>query len=167
MILYIVRHAWAGHHGDPDWPDDDQRPLSSGGKKRFAAMAQILAGLGVLPTVIATSPLVRCVQTAERLVEAVSDRDGEPPALVEFDALRPSSDLDALVAWTREQAEEHDEVAWVGHAPDVGRLAGILIGGSAAICFAKGGVAAIQFDGKPAPGDGELRWLVTAKMLGC
>jgi len=166
MILYIVRHAWAGHHGDPDWPDDDERPLSAGGKKRFAAMAQILAGLGVLPSVVATSPLVRCVQTAELLAEAVGDQMGKPPALVEFDALRPGSDLDSLVAWTREQAEEHDEVAWVGHAPDVGRLAGILIGGSPGIRFAKAGVAAIRFDGKPAPGDGELRWLVTAKMLG-
>ena len=26
MDLYIIRHAWAGHFGDPAWPDDSQRP---------------------------------------------------------------------------------------------------------------------------------------------
>ena len=59
-------------------------------------------------------------------------------------------------------------MAWVGHAPDVGRLAASLIADSQGwIRFAKGAVAAIRFYDPPAPGQGELIWLVTAKMLGC
>jgi hypothetical protein len=36
-----------------------------------------------------------------------------------------------------------------------------------AIRFAKGAVAAVRFPDRVALAEGELRWLVTAKMLGC
>jgi len=163
MILYIVRHAWAGHYGDPEWPDDFQRPLSAEGRERFAAMADVLVARGMVPTMIATSPLVRCRQTADVLAEA----RGSESQLVELDALQPGSDLEALVKWTVGQAKEHEEIAWVGHAPDVGRMTARLIGQAAWIRLAKGGVAAIRFDDEPEPAAGELRWLVTAKILGC
>ena len=61
-----------------------------------------------------------------------------------------------------------EELAWVGHAPDVGDMTKALLGSSSGeIRFAKGGIAAIHFDGLPAVGRGELWWLVTAKILGC
>ena len=107
--------------------------------------------------------MVRCRQTAERIVEGVEP----PPELVVMDALLPGSDLDALVAWLAQQAEKHEEVAWVGHAPDVGRLAAAMIGQDGWIRFAKGAVAAICFHDAPKLAGGELHWLVTAKMLGC
>ena len=72
-----------------------------------------------------------------------------------------------LVEWIVEQAGEHDEIAWVGHAPDVGRMTAALVGPAGWIRLAKGAVAAIRFYEQPAVGSGELRWLVTAKMLGC
>ena len=71
MELFIVRHAWAEPLGDPAWPSDAQRPLTAEGRKRFARMAEILVSRGVAPDLIATSPLVRCVQTAEILARAV------------------------------------------------------------------------------------------------
>jgi phosphohistidine phosphatase len=163
MVLYIVRHAWAGSYGDPEWPDDFERPLEAAGKKRFAKVAGALVERGVAPTLVATSPLVRCRQTAEILAEAV----GSKASLVLLDELQPGSDLEALVPWTAEQAKRHDEIAWVGHAPDVGRMAGALIGQTAWVRFAKGATASICFYEEPAPAAGELRWLVTAKMLGC
>lgn len=163
MMLYIVRHAWAGHYGDPQWPDDFERPLSEKGHNRFAEVVATLVARGFAPEVVATSPLVRCRQTAEHIVDAVDPR----PELIEFDALRPGSDLEAMVAWTAEQASRHAEVAWVGHAPDVGRLAAAMIGQAGWIRFAKGAVAAIRFYEAPTIGGGELRWLVTAKVLGC
>jgi len=163
MILYIVRHAWASHYGDPRWPDDSQRPLDDEGRKRFRKMAKLLAARGVAPGAIATSPLVRCRQTAELLAAAVRPE----PTLVELDALVPGSDLAALVEWTAEQAKTHDEIAWVGHAPDVDRMTAALAGGAGQLRMAKGAAAALRFDGPPEPGAGELRWLVTAKILGC
>jgi len=164
MDLTIIRHAWAGHYGDPQWPDDDLRPLSPEGKKRFARMVAKLAGKEFAPQIIATSPLVRCRQTADIVAEGVPGG----PEVVELDALEPASELDELIGWTVRQAEDCDRVAWVGHAPDVGHLTAALIGQSRGwIRFAKGAVAAIRFDDQIAPGEGELRWLVTAKILGC
>ena len=55
-----------------------------------------------------------------------------------------------------------------GPCTDVDRLAAALIAQSDALLrFAKGGVAAIRFDGPPVLAGGELQWLVTAKVLGC
>ena len=164
MELYIVRHAWAGQRGDPQWPNDAERPLTDEGKKRFADMAKRLAKRGFAPGILATSPMVRCRQTAELAAERVK---GEPP-VVELQELLPGGNLDALLAWTAQQCDQHDAIAWVGHAPDVGYLATALLGGDEnGIDFAKGAVALIRFDGPPKRATGELRWLATAKLLGC
>jgi phosphohistidine phosphatase len=164
MDLFIIRHAEAGHFGDPAWPDDSQRPLSDEGKQRFARMVEKLAPRGLAPEIIATSPAVRCVQTAQIVAQGVP----EHPEVVELDGLSPGSDLGALITWTQKQWQKHQRVAWVGHAPDVGRLAAELIGDrNTWVRFSKGAIAAIRFDGPPDIGEGELRWLVTAKTLGC
>lgn len=160
MYIYIVRHGLAGERDSAQWPDDSDRPLTSEGKIRFRRVAEMLTQRGVAPRRIATSPLVRCRQTAELLKAELPDET----TLEELEALAPGSDLKALMAWTR-QADGED-VAWVGHAPDVEELTAALIGdGSAGICFKKGAVAAVRFDNLSA-GHGELEWLVTAKSLG-
>jgi phosphohistidine phosphatase len=162
MTVYIVRHAWAEDRDDAVYPNDDLRPLARKGRKRFRRLARRLAKRGVDVAQIATSPLVRCRQTAEILAEY---SPSEPP-ITELDALRPGSQLDPLLEWTRQQ--EGRDVAWVGHAPDVDQLAAALVGDhSAAIRFDKGAVAAIDFDGPPAAGQGALRWLAVAELLKC
>lgn len=163
MMLYLVRHAWAGHFGDPEWPDDFQRPLSEKGAKRFSSVLEKLTAREFSPELVATSPLVRCRQTAELIAQHV-----EPtPELVELDELQPGSELESLVEWTAKRSEEVDSIVWVGHAPDVGRMAAALIGQAGWIRLAKGAVCAIRFYDTPELGGGELRWLVTAKILGC
>jgi phosphohistidine phosphatase len=161
MLIYIIRHAYAHERGDPRWPDDSQRPLEAKGAKRFHRAMKALAKSGFKPAMIATSPYVRCRETAEIVAEEV----GGKPEVVELDALEPGSDLDELVAWSQKQ--EADAIAWVGHSPDVENLAAALLAdANANIRFAKGAVAAIRFDGELVPGNGELQWLVTAKVLG-
>jgi phosphohistidine phosphatase len=162
MILYIVRHAWAGDAGDPRYPDDRQRPLTDEGRKRFGRVVKKLIRRGFNPALVASSPLVRCRQTAE----VISQRVPGGPQIVLRSELAPGSDLDGLLAWTAEQAVP--SLAWVGHAPDVGCLAAALVGdGRAALHFAKGSVAALKFEDRPAPGGGELLWLMSAKELNC
>lgn len=164
MDLFIFRHAWAEERDTARWPDDGLRPLTDAGSERFAQMVGKLAGRDVAPGIVATSPLVRCRQTAELLAGGVLIA----PEVVVLDALAPGSDREALIEWTAAKSAEHDQIAWVGHAPDVDMLAAVLIGdGDAWIRFAKGAVAAIRFDGPPQAGGGELRWLITAKVLGC
>jgi len=167
MELYIVRHAWAADRDDPQWPEDGLRPLTEAGKERFAQVAAKLAGRGMKPEIIATSPLVRCVETAQLLAAAADSVSHTKAEMVELDELRPGSDFDGLLRWTERQARKHQQIAWVGHAPDVNRLTAAMIGeGDSSIHFAKGAVAALSFDALPALGLGELRWLVTARVLG-
>ncbi|MBI3837271.1 MAG: histidine phosphatase family protein [Planctomycetia bacterium] len=162
MRLYIVRHAFAGQHGDPRYPDDALRPLTKKGRKRFRRVVETLGERGFAPTLVATSPLLRCRQTADLIIESILPR----PKLAEQDALRPGGRLDELVAWSNAQGGE--ETAWVGHAPDVDRLLAALVGGrDGALVFAKGAVAAIDFEEEIVIGQGEMRWFVTPKMLGC
>src|SRR5207248_334920 len=103
---------------------------------------------------VATSPLVRCRQTADEIAEHARPK----PELVELDILKPGAQLDPLVSWSNEQGVE--ALAWVGHAPDVDDLAAALIGSrSGAVVFGKGAVAAIDFDDEIVTGKGDLRWL--------
>jgi phosphohistidine phosphatase len=161
MLLYIVRHAYAYEHGDPRWQDDSKRPLEPEGAERFRRGMKELAKRGMEPKVIASSPYVRCRQTADLVAKAV---DGQTE-VIELEALAPGSDLDELLRWSRGQKAE--SIAWVGHSPDVEYLAAAIISeGDANLRFAKGAVAAIRMDGDLAPGRGELQWLVTLKALG-
>ncbi|WP_145245113.1 SixA phosphatase family protein [Aeoliella mucimassa] len=160
MYLYVARHAWAGHYGDPgDWGDDSLRPLTTEGIERYRQVLKRLRSADMSPTVIATSPYTRCLQTAELIAEVCG---GD---LVELEALALGAELDELVAWSNEQNVDH--VCWVGHNPDVQHLTASLVGdGYGSIRFAKGSVAAVRFYGDIEPGQGELYWHATAKLLG-
>lgn len=163
MYIYIARHAWAGERGDPRWPDDSLRELTGEGIARFTKVVKLLADRGFQPARIATSPYARCRQTAELIAKYT---DGKPP-IDQLDALEPGSEIDLLIEWSRQHAEANQDTCWVGHSPDVERLAAELIGdGAARIRFAKGAVAAIRFEAEINIGAGELNWLATAKSLG-
>lgn len=155
--LYVVRHAVAEDMAADG--DDHARPLSRKGRRRFARLVRRLAGAGMEVDLIATSPLLRTRQTAGILAEELA---GRPPVVV-VDALAPGSNWQAVVEWTI--AQDAARVAWVGHAPCVGRLVALSIGdGSAAIRMDKGAVAAISFaDGPGHPGD--LEWLVVPDLV--
>ncbi len=161
MFLYIARHAWAGERGDPRWPDDSLRELTPDGIARFTKVVKSLAERGFEPARIATSPYTRCRQTADIIAKHVAGT----PKIDDLEALEPGSDLEPLIDWTNDQGGR--DVCWVGHSPDVEDLAAALIAdGSVRLRFAKGGVAAISFDGDAGAGAGELHWLTTAKSLG-
>jgi phosphohistidine phosphatase len=163
MNLYIIRHAWAEERDGSRWPNDDLRPLTAVGRERFAQVVKRLVRAGMTPGIIATSPLTRCVETAGLVAAGFADR----PKVVELNDLRSGSNLQGLLQWTIQHADKHDEIAWVGHAPDVSRLTAALIDdGDSLIRFTKGAVAAIRFNDPPALASGELQWLATAKLLG-
>lgn len=156
--LYIIRHAVAEDLGPGI--DDHARRLTGKGRKRFGRMVGRLARAGMDVDVIATSPLVRCRETAEIVAAELPGC----PRIEIIDALAPASDWQAIVEWTVEQ--DAARVAWVGHAPCVGRLVALSIGdGSAAVRMQKGAIASISLDdglGQP----GELDWLAVPETLG-
>ena len=159
MFLFIARHAWAGEHGDPRWPDDSLRELTPEGIERYVKVVKALADRGFDPGRIATSPYTRCRQTADIIAKHVKGK----PKIEELDALKPGSEIEPLLGWSR--AQNGADVCWVGHSPDVEYLAAELIG-SVHVRFAKGSVAAIDIGTDVTPGDGQLHWLITAKTLG-
>lgn len=159
MKIFIVRHAWAGQAGDPAYPDDRLRPLTPDGIKRFRKFLRKLPAAEFDPRAIATSPLVRCVQTAEIVAQVASHVEKTDS----LEALAPGSQLGPLLEWSKSQG---GDVAWTGHAPDVGEMTAALIGGSTSfIHFGKGTIACVEFSGRPEAGRGELRWLANAKLF--
>lgn len=156
--LAIVRHAWAEDAGPGG--DDFHRRLTKAGRKHFTKFVRLLADAGLAFDLVATSPLSRCRETAEILAaETGLDRE-----IAVIDALAPGSDWQTLVEWTIQQ--DAARVAWVGHAPCVGRLVALSIGdGNAAIRMAKGAVASIRLDDGLGQ-SGELEWLATAPLFG-
>ncbi len=161
MFIFIARHAWAGERGDPRWPDDSLRELTSEGIERYAKVVSAVVDRGFEPQRIATSPYTRCSQTADIIASHVAGK----PQIDQLEALEPGSDLEPLLNWTNNQ--NGLDVCWVGHSPDVEELTAALIGnGDACIRFAKGAIASIGFGKQAIAGAGELYWLVTAKILG-
>ncbi len=155
--LYIVRHAWAedvGPHGE-----DFSRPLTKKGKKRFEKIIAHLHNAGMLVDSIATSPLVRTRETADIMAKQF----GIQSNVTEVDALAPGADMQEIASWSMNQ--HVSRVAWVGHAPCVGRLVACVLGTqSLAIRMRKGAIASIQLaNGLSQPG--ELEWLVTANVV--
>ncbi len=163
MDLFIIRHAWAAERNDTAYPDDSLRPLTDGGCERFARMVEALVPRGLKPQLIVTSPMVRCLQTAEILAKAI----GQKTKVLQWKELLPGGDPKHLLAKTEKHASGLDQAAWVGHAPDVGYLAAALIGlDNRWLEFKKGAIAALAFPELPELARGQLQWLVTAKILG-
>ncbi len=160
MLLYIVRHAFAGEPGDERYSHDSLRPVTKKGRKQFDQLVKSLRKCEVAPKVIGTSPYLRCVQTADVLVERLencSDRQ-----LVETFA--PGCQLSDVLAWARQFAAQ--DLAFVGHAPDVNSIAAALLGAAdESLHFAKGAIAAVEFGAEFAPGKGTLLWFVTPKLI--
>ncbi|MHB8575349.1 MAG: SixA phosphatase family protein [Dehalococcoidia bacterium] len=175
MKLYLVRHAVAYEHGDPNFPNDDDRTLTPEGRKRFRKAAAGLMELVDPPAVILTSPLPRASQTAAILQEAY----GAVSRTALCDAMRPGGSFDDVLADCAAQVGEGATagggnavldrgIALVGHAPSIGLFAAWLLNGdsaSFALELEKGGVACVDFDGLPEAGFGSLEWLATPRIL--
>jgi phosphohistidine phosphatase len=158
--LYLVRHA-AAFGRDPDrWPDDSRRPLTPEGEEEFRLAARGLARVASRADVILSSPFERAWQTAKILSELDSWPEPEPSPVLE-PTLPPQKAALALKDYA-------GSVAVVGHRPGLHELAAYLLTGEGdglEIGLEKGGVVCIRFDEAPAPGAGELRWLLTPEAL--
>jgi broad specificity phosphatase PhoE len=69
VMLYVLRHADAGHRARSDGPDE-LRPLSERGWRQAHALAEQLADAGI--TRLITSPAQRCVESLVPLAEKLS-----------------------------------------------------------------------------------------------
>ena len=159
MELYLIRHGLADERGEA-WPDDGKRPLTEDGLVKLRKSARGLSRLDVSFDVIVTSPLVRARQTAEAIAGGLDPH----PHIVTAESLAPGGSIAAVLA-DLEKHVKRERVALVGHEPGIGELAARLIGSRHAIPFKKGAVCRIDVEGMPPEGPGDLRWLVTPRIL--
>jgi phosphohistidine phosphatase len=163
MQLILFRHGPAGHPDPSRWPDDRARPLTERGEEKTRAAAKGLARLLGDGTRVWTSPLARAHRTAEILVAA---NGGHPPHVVAALASGGSvrSLLEQLAAASR--AAPEGTIVVVGHEPELGRLAGLLLVDSGrALPLKKAGACALSFDGVPGKQLGDLEWFLPPRVL--
>ena len=161
MKLVIIRHGPAGDRAEweAEGRDDRLRPLVPEGKKEMRRVAKGLKTLVPRIDLLAASPLVRAVQTAE-IVEDEYECD-----MVTVEALAPGHAPEQVVKWLRSQ--QGDTVAIVGHEPDLSTLGCHLLTGqpSSFLTLKKSGVALLELNQPPGPGQATLEWLLTPRVL--
>ena len=159
LELYLIRHGVAAERGE-DYPDDSKRPLTNAGISRLRKEAKALDELGVALDHIITSPLVRTRQTADIFAESMKSK----PSVSQSDALAPAGTSTAVIQELAKHMRKA-RIAVVGHEPNIGELAGRLIGARMPLEFKKGAICRIDFEVFPPKGIGQLRWFITPRML--
>ncbi len=157
--LYIVRHGIAEERGE-QWPDDTKRPLTEDGIISLRRSARGLDRVGVSFDLMLTSPLVRTRQTAEVIAAELNP----VPQILSVESLAPGGSHQAVLNDLEKHSRRH-RIALVGHEPGIGELAARLIGTRHAIEFKKGAVCRIDVDALPPTAPGDLRWLLTPRLL--
>jgi phosphohistidine phosphatase len=137
MRIYLVRHAESVDRV-PGMPDA-ARYLSTRGRVSFREMARRFREAGALPTRMFTSPFVRAVQTAEILSETLQ-YDAEVAVALQ---LAPGFDVEGLNVVLNGFPGER-EIAFVGHAPDLGDILTRLLSLPQRYAMRKGSIAALD-----------------------
>lgn len=160
MRLYFLRHGQAESRSS--WiGDDDQRPLTSAGRKSLQREAHALAALGLdleLDLVI-TSPLARALATAEIVADELNLRD----RLIVDERLAHGFGPEQLAAIAAEHAAAA-ALLLVGHEPDFSATIAALVGGPS-LTLKKGGLARVDTPDVSLV-DAALVWLLPPRMLG-
>lgn len=156
LQFFLLRHADAGDPAAWNGPDAD-RPLSDKGRRQSERLGAFLAGMGLEPDLIVTSPKVRARETAEIVAAAL----GRPVVL--DDRLGGSFGPDEVRELLAEQGGSTRPIL-VGHDPDFSELAGWLCGFDG-LQLRKGALARIDLASGIDPGAGVLRWLIPPDAL--
>lgn len=125
MEVYFIRHGIAAERGT--YKDDEQRPLVDRGKDKTTKVARSLISSGLKLDLILSSPLVRAYQTAEILRKA-----GLAKNVQIFTPLKPEGEIEQWLKWLQSYQVENPrgKLALVGHQPDLGNWAEMLIWGT-------------------------------------
>jgi phosphohistidine phosphatase len=161
MMLYILRHAAAEEAASGG--DDGARKLTERSKEKMVGAAAGLRAMGLKFDAILTSPLARATETAE-LVAAAFDNSPPPQVLPALATGIPAAEaVSALRAFAKQ-----DDVMIVGHEPQLGAIASILLTGASDVAHFKlktGGCIAIDLPTRFERGGGEMRWMLTHRQL--
>jgi phosphohistidine phosphatase len=152
--IAVERDEWKGSEGD--------RPLTERGAKRVAQAAAGLSRLGVQPTHVFSSPLIRAIETAKIVHHLL--RVGSAMQVV--DELLPNASPQRLLSIIRKLPSESCMLC-IGHEPQLGIAASVFLSGrvSASFPLKKAGACLIELPIPAKPGQGILRWWLTPSQL--
>jgi phosphohistidine phosphatase len=158
MQIYVLRHGLA-EEGRPGMRDAD-RALLPEGKKKLREVLRVARSVGVVPTLILTSPYRRALETAEIAAEAL----GHAEKLIESKVLVPASRPEAVWDEIR-QHKDADAVMLVGHEPLLSQLIAYLLAApTLQIDLKKGALVRVDMDQVGTQPHGTLKWLVIPKL---
>ncbi len=163
MELFILRHGEAGQRTS-SIPGDKKRALTSSGKSEIEEIAKALKILGLKFDLIATSPLKRAYDTAA----IVADIFDISKKVQVWNDLSPESNR-TEVFHKISQLKEEDVVLIVGHQPMLGEIVNDMIhkgkSSPSNLLLKKGGIVRIRVQNKSNIPKGELRWVITPRIL--
>jgi phosphohistidine phosphatase len=156
MKIVIIRHGTAEDLQAKSGRDDASRNLTKDGRKKMARAAKGLVQITPKLDLVATSPLIRAVQTGEIVAKAYGGT-----RTVQIAALSPRKPPANLIEWLNAHPPDAT-VALVGHEPHLGTVIGWLTTGlqESFVVLKKGGAALIEVEMPVAPGRGKLHWLM-------
>lgn len=161
MECLLFRHGIAVEREEWEGKDVD-RPLTEEGVRRVRQVAAGLRRLAVRPTVIYASPARRALETAQLLHDLLAR-----PSLMEIrDELLPEA-LPADLVRLLQNRSSDSCVICVGHEPQLGMAASVLLSGRVSESFPlkKAGACLIELSIPVKPGQGLLRWWLTPGQL--
>jgi phosphohistidine phosphatase len=163
MELFLIRHGIAQPLGQKNDFSDEKRALTPQGRDRLREAAKGLRKLGLGFDLVLTSPLVRAVETAEIIADALGI---DKKMIVQTSNLVPGASFDELFGEIKQQ-KGIETIALVGHQPDLGELISTMVWGDGKICvpLKKGGVCCINVTETVPAFRGNLIWLLTPRQL--
>ena len=160
MRVILFRHGPAGARDPARWPDDAARPLTSRGARRTRRAALGLRRMEKKVERVMTSPFERADGTARILGRVLGIE-----AVKTLEALVPGGSSRKVIE-ALNQEPDASTVVVVGHEPDLGALAGLLVfNNGATIPLKKAGACSIRFESAVRPGAGTLEWVAPPRML--
>jgi phosphohistidine phosphatase len=162
MDCVLIRHGIAVNRAAWDAPDGE-RPLTPKGAEKTREAALGLRQLGIKPTHLFSSPLVRAVETAKIFQAAFRLKEDD---LQRRKELLPDAPWERLLPLLASLPSEACALC-VGHEPHLSRTAGALLFGApgGGLVLKKAGACCIRFEDVPKPGEGLLRWWLMPSQL--
>ncbi|MGY6528857.1 MAG: phosphohistidine phosphatase SixA [Cyanobacterium sp.] len=162
MKIYFVRHGIAQER--IAGVDNPQRALTPKGIVKTNQVAQKFKNIENPCNLILTSPYVRAKETAQILLN-----NNLAPKMAENNALLPDGDIEVWLHWLQQSGyTQGDKLILVGHQPDLGNWAEILLWGNSEgkIALKKAGVIGIEILTMDNPvGNSEIFLLTSPKWL--
>lgn len=160
--LLVMRHAKSSW--DAGEEDDHERPLAPRGLKAARLMGRFLTDARRVPALSVCSTALRARRTLDLAAET-----GGWDLEVRHEPRLYLTDAPTVLTVLAELDGAPDRVMVVGHEPWCSELVSLLAGGGK-VRFPTGAVALIDLGDQGwaaiRPGSGELKWLLTPKLLG-